>query len=94
MDVCNLMTKIIPDSTILSQKGGSLTFMVKSDDLKEIIKDPYRSEILKLLQKERLSLKFKNKDVEELSKLIINFGISQSTLEEVFTIVNKSTQEL
>jgi len=88
------MTKIIPDSTILSQKGGSLTFMVKSDDLKEIIKDPYRSEILKLLQKERLSLKFKNKDVEELSKLIINFGISQSTLEEVFTIVNKSTQEL
>ena len=88
-EVRNLITEIIPNSIILSEKGGSLILTLKSEDLKALIKDPENKEFLYLLQKDRIKFKYSNDKIQILSKHIINFGISQSTLEEVFTIVNK-----
>ena len=88
-EVRNLITEIIPNSIILSEKGGSLILTLKSEDLKALIKDPEKKEFLSLLQKDRTKFKYFNDKIQILSKHIINFGISQSTLEEVFTIVNK-----
>lgn len=68
----NLVKEILPDAELISEKGGSLVFLVKSHELKKLIGDPDRKEFLSLLQKDRLFLSYSNKIIQKLSKLVIN----------------------
>ncbi|CAI2382726.1 unnamed protein product [Moneuplotes crassus] len=88
-EVVELIQDIIPDCLLLSQKGECLIFTLKQEELTEVVNDLDRREFVSLMQKDRISLEYHNKKIERLSRLITQFAISQSTLEEVFTIINK-----
>jgi ABC-type multidrug transport system ATPase subunit len=74
-EVRELMQEIIPSSTLVDESGGSLIFSVPISKITEI------SPMFKLIQKDSV---ITNPRINELQDLIIDCGISQTTLEEVF----------
>lgn len=69
------MKEIIPSSNLVDESGGSLIFSVPISKITEI------SPMFKLVQKGSVII---NSKLNELQDLIIDCGISQTTLEEVF----------
>lgn len=80
---------IIPGIKVLNMKGGSLVMTLTSQQIHNALLDETKSSFFKLVQKDHKDILFDNPQVQRLSQIIYNFGISQITLEEVFTILNK-----
>lgn len=71
-EAIDLMSKLLPEATLLSNKAGSLIFTISNTHMRNIVDDSCRKEFLKLVQKTKTLNEWNNSDIKYLSRLIIN----------------------
>ena len=88
--VINLSQSIIPQLKVIHQKGGSIIMALSTNELHDMMENQDIKQFFELMKSDRSEIRFNNQKLSELSKLIYNWGISQTSLEEVFIAINNS----
>ena len=88
--VLQLMKEVVPSARLLDEAGGSLVFGVPVANVKAL--GPIMDLIIK--KDPNQDIVFDNHFVQELREIVIDCGVSQTTLEEVFmTVTGKKIQK-